>query len=415
MGAARVLVLDDDDFLRSIIVERLSRSGFAVTGVTSVAEARAEIHREAPDIALLDVKLPDGEGTELLPDLAECETPCVMMTAHGTVQSAVAALKNGARDYLEKPFSLDKLEATLASALELTSLRREVRTLRQQYATSGVIVGESPAMNAVMQFIEKIAPADSTTVLIEGETGTGKGVIARLIHQMSGRARGPFVNVTCASLAETLMESEVFGHEKGAFTDARTMKRGLVELADGGTLFLDEIGELSLRLQSKLLAFLEDKTFRRVGGTRDITVNARVVAATNRTLEQEVEAGAFRADLFYRLRVVPLRIPALRERHSDIEPLAKHFIETFNREFGKKVRRISPEAMELLLAYQWPGNVRELRNVIERSVLLTEGELLDQQMLPLELRAANQARAVPIELGPAVAGSRRGGYGTAAR
>ncbi|HEX6559607.1 MAG TPA: sigma-54 dependent transcriptional regulator, partial [Longimicrobiales bacterium] len=214
------------------------------------------------------------------------------------------------------------------------------------------------------------------------------------------RARGPFINVTCSSLAETLMESELFGHEKGAFTDARTMKRGLVELADAGTLFLDEIGELSLRLQSKLLSFLEDKTFRRVGGTRDITVNTRVVAATNRTLEVEVAEGRFRADLFYRLRVVPVRIPPLRERRSDIEPLAKHFIEAFNREFGRRVRRVSPEALALLMDYGWPGNVRELRNVIERGMLLTEGDLLDRQMLPHELRVT--AAAPPsIEFGAA--------------
>jgi DNA-binding NtrC family response regulator len=400
MGAARVLVLDDDDLLRLIITERLSRGGFVVTAVATVAQARAEIQRETPDIALLDVKLPDGEGTDLLPQLAEAETPCVMMTAHGTVESAVAALKLGARDYLEKPFSLDKLEATLGSALEVTSLRREVHALRQQYATSGVIVGSSPAMNAVLQLIEKIAPADTTTVLIDGETGTGKGVIARLLHQLSQRARGPFINVTCSSLAETLMESELFGHEKGAFTDARTMKRGLVELADGGTLFLDEIGELSLRLQSKLLAFLEEKTFRRVGGMRDITVNTRVIAATNRQLEAEVEAGNFRADLYYRLRVLPVRIPPLRERRSDIEPLAKHFIEAFNREFGKHVRRISPAAMEVLVGYNWPGNVRELRNVIERGVLLTEGDQLDVLMLPRELRAGEAAKSIAVEMGP---------------
>jgi DNA-binding NtrC family response regulator len=401
VGAARVLVLDDDDLLRSIIAERLSRSGYAVTAVNTVAKARAEIARETPDIALLDVKLPDGEGTDLLPELAEAETPCVMMTAHATVQSAVSALKLGARDYLEKPFNLDKLEATLAASLEVTNLRREVHALRQQYASGGVIVGSSPAMEAVLRLIEKIAPADLTTVLLEGETGTGKGVFARLIHQLSQRARGPFITVTCSSLAETLMETELFGHEKGAFTDARAMKRGLVEMADGGTLFLDEIGELSLRLQSKLLAFLEDRSFRRVGGTRDLSVNVRVVAATNRTLEKEVEAGAFRADLFYRLSVVPVTIPPLRERPSDVGPLAKHFVETFNREFSKRVRRIDDDALDILAAYTWPGNVRELRNVIERSMLLTEGDVLEAQMLPRELHAGHSSRGgLAVALGP---------------
>ncbi|HET9440278.1 MAG TPA: sigma-54 dependent transcriptional regulator [Longimicrobiales bacterium] len=400
MGSARVLVLDDDDLLRSIITERLGRSGYEVTAVASIADARARVAAEPPDIALLDVKLPDGTGTELLPDLREADTPVVMMTAHATVQLAVSALKLGARDFLEKPFNLDKLEATLTAALELTRMRREVKALRQQFSASGVIVGSSPAMYEVLHLIEKIAPADATTVLLEGETGTGKGVIARLIHQLSPRAKGPFVNVTCSSLAESLMESELFGHEKGAFTDARTMKRGLVELADGGTLFLDEIGELSLRVQSKLLQFLEDKTFRRVGGTRDLVVNTRIIAATNRNLEQEVAAGNFRSDLYYRLRVVPVCMPPLRDRRSDIEALAKHFVESFNKEFGKRVRSIEPAAMRLLQEYTWPGNVRELRNVLERAVLLTEGNVLQLATLPIEMRSPGTTGALPFTLGP---------------
>jgi two-component system response regulator AtoC len=389
MASARVLVLDDDDLLRAIVTERLDRSGYDVAATRSVAEARAAIAHEPPDIALLDVKLPDGEGMDLLPDLADTDTPVVMMTAHATVQLAVSALKLGARDFLEKPFNLDKLEATLHSALEMTRMRREVKALRQQFSASGVIVGTSPAMQDVLRLIEKIAPADATTILLESETGTGKGVLARLIHQLSPRAKGAFVSVTCSALAESLMESELFGHEKGAFTDARSMKRGLVELAEGGTLFLDEIGELSLRVQSKLLQFLEDKTFRRVGGTRDLHVNTRIIAATNRDLEAEVAAGNFRSDLNYRLRVVPVKIPVLRDRRSDIEPLAKHFIETFNQEFGKRIHRIDPDAMELLLDYLWPGNVRELRNVLERAVLLNEGDVLQASSLPVELRTGH--------------------------
>jgi DNA-binding NtrC family response regulator len=326
--------------------------------------------------------------------------PVIMMTAHATVQLAVSALKLGARDFLEKPFNLDKLEATLRASLELTRMRREVKALRQQFIASGVIVGSSPAMNDVLRLVEKVAPADATTVLLEGETGTGKGVLARLIHQLSPRSKGPFVNVTCSSLAESLMESELFGHEKGAFTDARTMKRGLVELADGGTLFLDEIGELSLRVQSKLLQFLEDKTFRRVGGTRDLVVHTRIIAATNRNLEAEVAAGNFRSDLYYRLRVVPVRLPPLRERRSDIEPLAKHFVETFNKEFGKRVRGFDAEALALLTSYEWPGNVRELRNVLERAVLLTEGDTLPLTSLPLEMRTPHQGGQLPIAFGP---------------
>jgi two-component system, NtrC family, response regulator AtoC len=237
-------------------------------------------------------------------------------------------------------------------------------------------------------------------VLIEGETGTGKGVIARLIHRLSPRARQPFVNVTCTSLAETIMESELFGHEKGAFTDARTMKRGLVELADHGTLFLDEIGELSPRLQGKLLQFIEDRTFRRVGGTRDLSVDTRLVTATNRDLEADVGAGKFRADLFYRLRVVPLYLPALRERSSDVPDLARHFLAQYSRDLGKKVRRIDPDALELLRSYGWPGNVRELRNVIERSVLLADGDALTAAALPPEVRQPRRTGDTPIDMGP---------------
>ena len=400
MASARVLVLDDDDLLRSIITERLERSGFEVLAVANIKGARARITTDPPDIALLDVKLPDGDGTDLLPDLGEAEVPVVMMTAHATVQLAVSALKLGARDFLEKPFNLDKLEATLRAALELTRMRREVKALRQQFSASGVIVGSSPAMNEVLRLIEKIAPADATTVLLEGETGTGKDVLARLIHQLSPRSKGPFVTVTVSALAESLMESELFGHEKGAFTDARTMKRGLVELADGGTLFMDEIGELSLRVQSKLLQFLEDKTFRRVGGTRDLVVNTRIIAATNRNLEQEVAAGHFRSDLYYRLRVVPVRIPPLRERRSDIEALAKHFVQNFNKEFGKRVRDFEPAALALLTGYEWPGNVRELRNVLERAVLLTEGDTLLLQAMPHEMRAPQATGRLPVAFGP---------------
>jgi two-component system, NtrC family, response regulator AtoC len=249
--------------------------------------------------------------------------------------------------------------------------------------------------------VERVAPSENTTVLIEGETGTGKGVIARLIHKLSPRAQQPFVNVTCTALAETIMESELFGHEKGAFTDARTMKRGLVELADHGTLFLDEIGELSPRLQGKLLQFIEDRTFRRVGGTRDLHVDTRLVTATNRDLEADVDAGKFRADLFYRLRVVPLHLPPLRERSSDVPDLARHFLSTYSRDLGKHVRRFAPDAMALLQQYQWPGNVRELRNVIERSVLLADGDTLTIDALPPEVRSPRRNDADGgIDMGP---------------
>jgi DNA-binding NtrC family response regulator len=403
MPDARILVVDDDTLLRTIIAERLERQGHRVTVAGSLAEAHALLRKGTPDVALLDVKLPDGEGTTLLAELVhDLDVQCVMMTAHATVQLAVGALKLGARDFMEKPFSLDRMEATVCAALEVTELRREVRALRESKSGEhGDVIGSSPAMRQVLDLVERLASANGTTVLIQGETGTGKGVIARLIHRLSHRAAGPFINVTCTSIAETLMESELFGHEKGAFTDARAMKRGLVELADRGTLFLDEIGELTPRLQAKLLQFIEDKSFRRVGGMRDLSVDVRVVAATNRNLEREVQAGNFRADLYYRLRVVPIMLPPLRERTGDIPLLAKSFIEHYNREMSRRVRRIAPEALDVLLRYDWPGNVRELRNVVERSVLLAEGEVLGKSMLPPELCAAHQNDLdAGVELGP---------------
>jgi two-component system, NtrC family, response regulator AtoC len=401
MAETRILVLDDDALIRTVLSDRLERAGHSVRVAGSIAEARALLRTGLPDLALLDMKLPDGEGTDLLPELiGELDVPVIMMTAHATVQSAVAALKQGARDLLEKPISYERLDASVASALEVTALRREVRVLREQGRADGVIVGASPAMQELYRMVERVAPAEHTTVLIQGETGTGKGVVARLIHRLSPRAQQPFVNVTCTSLAETIMESELFGHEKGAFTDARALKRGLVELADHGTLFLDEIGELSPRLQGKLLQFIEDRTFRRVGGTRDLSVDTRLVTATNRDLEADVEAGKFRADLFYRLRVVPLRLAPLRERGSDVPELAKHFLETYSRDLGKHVRRIAPDALELLRQYPWPGNVRELRNVIERSVLLADGDTLTADALPPEVLSPRRQNGTQFDMGP---------------
>jgi two-component system, NtrC family, response regulator AtoC len=401
MAETRILILDDDALIRTVLSDRLERAGHAVRVAGSLAEARALLRTGVPDLALLDMKLPDGEGADLLPELVdELDVPCIMMTAHATVSSAVSALKRGARDLLEKPISYERLDASVAGALEVTALRREVRVLREQGRAEGIIIGGSPAMQEVFRLVERVAPAEHTTVLINGETGTGKGVIARLIHRLSPRAQQPFVNVTCTSLAETIMESELFGHEKGAFTDARAMKRGLVELADHGTLFLDEIGELSPRLQGKLLQFIEDRTFRRVGGTRDLSVDTRLVTATNRNLEKDVDDGKFRADLYYRLRVVPIHLPPLRERVSDVPELAKHFLDSFSRDLGKRVHRIAPEALDLLRRYSWPGNVRELRNVIERSVLLADADTLGPDALPPEVRAPRKQGDATFDMGP---------------
>ena len=389
MAGERLLVLEDDPLLLTVLAERMRREGLDVTVASSLAEARSAVDAADFDVVLADLRLPDGESLALLREQAPRGAAVwVMMTAHATVSSAVEALKLGAKDYLEKPFTLDRAVATVRQALEMTALRREVAALRDRSSHAGtMVIGESPPMKRVFELVERLAAVDATTVLIEGESGTGKGAIAQALHRLSKRSNGPFVNVTSSALPETLMESELFGHEKGAFTDAHAAKRGLVEMADGGTLFLDEVGELTPGVQAKLLRFIEEKTFRRLGGTRDLVVDVRIVAATNRDLAGEVAAGRFRADLFYRLRVIPITLPPLRERREDIAPLAKHFTAHFNREFGKRVREIAPEAQAMLNAYAWPGNVRELRNVIERAVLLTDGETIGTRELAPEVAA----------------------------
>jgi two-component system, NtrC family, response regulator AtoC len=397
----RILILEDDPLIRAVVTERLERRGFDPVAASTLAEARRLIAAGVPDAALLDVKLPDGEGTAVLQELvAGDDVPCVMMTAHGTIESAVAALRLGAVDYLEKPFSIDRVEATLRAALERTRLRRELRELRGPGAR-GRMIGSSPAMREVLALVEKIAPADAATVLILGETGTGKGLLARTVHEVSPRGDGPFVNVTCSALTESLMESELFGHEKGAFTDARTLKRGLVEVADRGTLFLDEIAELSPGVQGKLLRFIEEKTFRRVGGTRDLVVDARVIAATNRDLADDVRTGRFRQDLFYRLSVLPIELPPLRYRASDVPVLVAAFMDAYSRELGRRVRHVEPEAMERLRQHDWPGNIRELRNVIERAVLLADGDSIRLANLPRELQAPDPERDAATQNGGA--------------
>jgi DNA-binding NtrC family response regulator/cytochrome b subunit of formate dehydrogenase len=410
MAGERVLILEDDPLLQSVLAERLRQEGLEVQTASTIAEARRALEQGEPDVALCDLRLPDGESLELVREAAPRGAAVfVVMTAHATVASAVEALKLGARDYLEKPFSLDRAVATVRQALEVTALRREVAALRDRSSHAGTtVIAESAPMKRVFELVERLAAVDATTVLIEGESGTGKGAIAQALHRMSRRSVGPFLNVTCSALPETLMESELFGHEKGAFTDAHAAKRGLVEMADGGTLFLDEIGELTPGVQAKLLRFIEEKTFRRLGGTRDLTVDVRIMTATNRDLAGEVAAGRFRADLYYRLRVIPITLPPLRERPDDIGPLAKHFVAHFAREFAKRIGEITPDALGLLVAYPWPGNVRELRNVMERAVLLADGSAIGVPELPPEVAQPGLAAGAAA----AAAGPADGGGGT---
>ncbi len=386
-----IVVVDDEELLRTWLRENLVGVGYAVETAGTGEEALRLVENTDPGVVLLDLRLPDADGLDLLARFREHDRDLIVIivTAYGEVETAVEAVKSGAYDFLEKPVDLEKLFIIIEKGLETRRLRQQIATFRVQHRwlfANVELVGRSPAMQEIAEAVEKVARAGSTAVLLEGESGVGKDLVARAIHAQSDRRDFPFLEINCTALPEHLAESELFGHERGAFTDARERKKGLFELAHRGTLFLDEMGDMPLGSQAKILRFLEDARFRRVGGTADIQVDVRVIAATNRDLERLVDQGEFRSDLYFRLSVVPIRIPPLRERPEDVAPLAHYFVERLARELRHGPVSISDSAMEAFEGYAWPGNVRQLRNFLERILIMEETDEILPSHLPFETR-----------------------------
>ena len=390
MNKPRVVICDDEMLIRLWLSEHLADANMRTEGVADGAALLAALAREPADLVLLDLRLPDGSGLDILSRVKDLDPtlPVIMMTAYGEVETAVSAVRAGAHHFLEKPIVLSELILLIQQALETRQLRSDAERYREgcrwQFADV-TLVGRSPALRRIADLITRVAAKGSTVnVLVRGESGTGKGLIARAIHARGPRRTQPFMSVNCTSLPDNLVESELFGHEAGAYTDARELKRGLFEIAHRGTIFLDEIGDMPKSMQAKLLHFLETHEFRRVGGTRNIEVDVHVLTATNRDLEEAVAKGDFREDLFYRLNVLPVTIPPLRERPEDIAPLAAHFVESLCRDLGQPVREVTSDVLQALDHYPWPGNARELENVLERVLLMEDDSVIRMEHLPSE-------------------------------
>ncbi len=390
-----ILIVDDDDVMQETLSDVLRKRGYEIFSVGSGNGALSVIKKNIIDLILLDMRLPDVDGLEVLKKIKEFDTEIlvIMMTAYSDVQTAVSAMKSGAYHYINKPFELEELQLLIEKGLETKSLINEVRRLHRQHKVENQnshIYGISPQIQYVKELIEMISKTHKTSVLIQGESGTGKELAANGIHFNSKRSGRPLMKINCSAIPDSLLESELFGYEKGAFTDAKNTKKGFFELADGGTVFLDEIGDMKLFLQSKILRVLENQTFMRVGGEREIKVDVRIVAATNRDLETLVKEGLFRKDLYYRLKVMVVEMPPLRERVEDILLLANLFIEENNKEYNKNIKGFSEEAKKMMIQYTWPGNVRELKNVIERAMILIDQEYITPKQLPFELKQTEQ-------------------------
>jgi DNA-binding NtrC family response regulator len=391
LAQSKILVIDDEEFITRSLKQHLEKEEYEVATAATGEEGIEMFKAEPPDIIILDLNMPGMGGIETLKTIRNLSSDVVVIiiTAHGDIETAVSAIKLGAYDFVEKPFELDRISVLIRKASETVHLKREVTFLREEkfdtYSFNNII-GNSQIMKDVINLAKKVAASDANTILIQGESGTGKSLLARAIHYHSARASGPFVEITCTAIPEALIESELFGHERGSFTDAKVSKKGLFEVASGGTIYLDEIGDIKLSTQAKLLRALEEKTFKRVGGLKDIKVNVRIVATTNKkNLEGAVREGSFRADLYYRLKVFPIFLSPLRERREDIIPLAMHHINRFNKEFKKNVKMISPDSEKLLLNYPWFGNARELRNIVERICILEDTDIIYPRHLPSEI------------------------------
>jgi len=410
MANERILIVDDEKLVRWSLRKKCEEWGYQVLEAEDGAAALRMTREESPDLVLLDVRLPDLSGVEVLQRLKDSGNgrAVIMITADPQLDDVKAAIRLGAYDFVGKPLDFDELALTIENALETTRLRTEVESLQNEVRRQAGdinVVGESPKSIELMKFVRKVAASEASTILIQGESGTGKDLIAKVIHYESRRANKPFVAVNCSAIPETLMEAELFGHEKGAFTDAKAMKKGLFEVAHGGTLFLDEIGELSLFLQAKMLRVLEDQKIRRVGGVRDIQVDVRVIAASNRDLERAVREEHFRQDLYYRLAIISIFVPALRDRKEDVLPLVEFFITHYNRAFRKSIRGLREETKRLLLNYDWPGNVRELKNAIERAMILEEEKDLQAEYLPFSVSHSKTAGTAFEQLSSSPSGS----------